>query len=81
MISALSGEGVDKPTASEPNSALERPQGITSFVDAEDTVQDLTIATETYSQRLLKVPPGDSGRIRDIAGRPTFMTNVNWTTS
>jgi len=65
----------------EPNSAVQRPVGLTSFVDAEDTIYDLAIADKTETEELLEAVDTEAMDLAKILGRPIFMQNVNWTSS
>jgi len=76
-----SGSQVLDSDNAEPNSAVERPVGLTTFVDAEDTIFDLSHADPTAMQRLLTAPDDEANSIDKVLNRPTFMSNINWTTS
>ncbi|APG78997.1 hypothetical protein 2 [Changjiang picorna-like virus 14] len=78
-----SGDSVYSSDNAEPNSAVERPQGITTFVDGEDTLQDLAIATTSAVSRGLGLGQHQrsTDSVEQIMGRPTFLANVTWSTT
>ncbi len=76
-----SGMHMNDPDAAEPNSAVERPVGLTSFVDAEDTLTDISHATTTETTNALTAVDSEANSIDQVLNRPTFMNNITWSTT
>lgn len=76
-----SGKHLSDPDAAEPNSAVERPVGLTSFVDAEDTLVDVSHATTNETTRQLTAIDTEADSIDRVLNRPTFMNNIAWSTT
>lgn len=76
-----SGTKTKVPDAAEPNSSVERNAGITNFIDAEDTLVDLTHATRTLTTSMLMSNDDSTQDIRKVLERPIFMDNVDWSSS
>jgi len=69
------------PTAGEPDSALERPVGLTTYVDAEDSRADTHIASlTTDSDKLMSISHAAED-IKEVLCRPAFMNNLTWSSS
>jgi len=81
-VDNLSGNSFLDTDNAEPNSAVERPQGITTFIDGEDTMQDLATATMTTpTRKLMPTKDADTDSVEKILSRPTFLSNVTWSSS
>lgn len=78
---ALSGSQAKNSDAAEPNSAVDREVGITNFIDAEDTIIDLTHAQDTLTNRLMSGDDMECQDIKRIMERPIFLANVEWNAS
>lgn len=66
----------------DPHSAQERPQGLTQFIDAAPTLQDPTgYETPTDTRRKLLGPDTGLSNLDRTFERPTFLSNINWTSS
>nr|WBY66450.1 MAG: structural protein [Eriocheir sinensis dicistro-like virus] len=76
-----SGSTTMLPDAAEPNSAVERVQGITNFIDAEDTLADLTHASRTLITRKLMSDDETTEDIKKVLARPVFLTNLDWSSA
>lgn len=80
-IKTAAGTSKDVPT-SEPNSAVERTQQLSSYVDNQETLQDtraksLTLPTITA----LRQRDDLNTKINNVAARPVFIGNVVWQAS
>lgn len=80
-ITPQSGQHPDAPTAGQPNSAVERVVGITTFIDAEDTMNELNYSTSNTDMSILNSHDDEAENLERILTRPTFMQNFDWTSA
>lgn len=75
-----SGSQMGESDNAEPNSAVERGIGITTFVDAEDTQIDMAPFTG-MSHSTLIAPDDEPMHLEQVMNRPVFLNNITWNTS
>lgn len=72
--------GAGAASANEPNTAVERPVGITTFVDSMGTTLELQPANDSSVSRLI-APDTEADSIENFLNRPTFMNQLTWTST
>lgn len=76
-----SGTQRSVPDSGEPNAAVEERVGLTTFIDAEDVLVDVTHANIAEHTKMLMGPDSSTEDLKQVLNRPTFMANINWTTT
>lgn len=76
-----SGTQKQVPDAGEPNAAVEERVGLTTYIDAEDVLVDVTHANIAEHTKMLMGPDNSTEDLRQVMNRPTFMANLTWTTA
>lgn len=78
----ISGESKTTAEPFAPNSAVERIQGITSFIDSVETQQE-TLTLPTHQPDTQKLAQDDTldMSIAAVMARPIFVSNIDWTAS
>lgn len=77
----ISGTQTNKADSGEPNASVEESIGITTFIDAEDCIMDTTQSTISEHTKSLMGPDSTPEDLKKVLNRPTFLANVNWSTT
>jgi len=79
---ALSGTQENRPDTGEPDSSVERAQGITSYIDAEDTLVSTILAEPMEATKSgTSDDYQEQASIVRVLTRPTFIDAFEWSTS
>jgi hypothetical protein len=76
---SAAGSGNGGESTTEPNTAVERTQSLTSFIDNQATIADQRPASRPNpSFAALRQRETDGNDIKSVAARPTFIFNIPW---